>query len=177
MLPPSFTLNIRSLGHFTYELSAAQVLPLPQEQAFSFFEDPRNLYDITPDWLRFVMQDRASQVSVFEGAEFDYTIRWLGVPLFWRSRIQDHHPPVRFTDLQVRGPYQAWSHVHSFGPAEGGTVMRDTVIYRLPFGPVGSLVNSLLVRRQLEDIFRYRAGRIDAWARGVLVTKRGQPGR
>jgi ligand-binding SRPBCC domain-containing protein len=170
-LPPSFTLSMHPGDERSYELTASQMLPIPREQAFSFFEDPRNLFDITPDWLSFVMRERETNVVVFEGVEFDYTIRWLGLTLAWRSRIEDYHPPERFTDIQLRGPYRFWSHLHTFEPAAGGTIMRDTVIYRLPFGPVGRLAHALVVRRQLEDIFRYRAQRIDAWARGHSVRK------
>lgn len=170
-LPASFELSIRSLGSSTYELAASQVLPLPKEKAFSFFEDPRNLFDITPDWLRFVMRDREEQVVLCEGAEFDYTIRWLGLTLPWRSRIKGYHPPDRFTDIQLKGPYRAWSHLHSFGSIEGGTRMMDTVTYRLPYGFVGTLAHALVVRRQLVNIFRYRALRIDQWAHGRMVRK------
>ena len=35
--------------------------------------------------------------------------------------------------------------------------MRDRVEYELPFGVVGRLAHRLLVRRQLENIFRHRA--------------------
>ena len=171
MLPSSFTLKIRPLIGFTYELATSQVLPLPREQAFAFFEDPRNLFDITPDWLRFVMQDRDRIGRVFEGAEFDYTIRWFGMTVPWRSRIADYRPPARFTDIQLAGPYRAWSHLHTFEPVSGGTRMQDTVTYRLPFGPFGALAHALAVRGQLEDIFRYRATRIDAWARGKRISK------
>jgi ligand-binding SRPBCC domain-containing protein len=179
MLPPSFNTHIRSLGNFTYELSASQVLPVLREQAFSFFEEPRNLFDITPDWLRFVMKDRDAKTAVAEHAEFDYTIRWLGMTMFWRSRIVDHRPPERFTDVQIAGPYRAWSHLHVFEAIGGGTRMKDTVIYRLPFGFAGTVAHALLVRRQLRDIFQYRALRIDAWARGAPVRKRpsAPPGR
>jgi ligand-binding SRPBCC domain-containing protein len=171
MLPPSFTLTMQALGDFTFTLSASQVLPLPREQAFAFFEDPRNLFDITPDWLRFVMRDRETKVSVFDGAEFDYTIRWLGVLLLWKSRIEGYRPPERFTDIQLVGPYRSWRHLHTFDEVPGGTLIRDLVTYRLPFGPLGALAHALAVRRQLQDIFRYRAQRIDAWARGRSIRK------
>ena len=46
--------------------------------------------------------------------------------------------------------------------------MNDTVTYQLPLGPLGYLVHALTVRRQLEDIFRYRAARIEEWAGGGL---------
>jgi ligand-binding SRPBCC domain-containing protein len=171
LLPPSFTLSVRSLGNFTCELAASQVLPLPRERAFAFFEDPRNLFDITPDWLRFVMKDRETKTEVFEGAEFDYTIRWLSVTLRWRSRIEGYRPPEQFTDVQLVGPYRSWRHRHTFEEVPGGTLMRDIVTYRLPFGLLGSTAHALAVRRQLENIFRYRAVRIDAWARGTFRRK------
>jgi hypothetical protein len=38
--------------------------------------------------------------------------------------------------------------------------MRDLVRYELPFGILGDVVHSLIVRRQLQRIFDYRARRI-----------------
>ncbi len=169
--PPTFTLQIGRRGRAAWELSASQTLPLPREKAFTFFEDPRNLFDITPDWLSFIMQDRDSKTDMFEGAVFDYRIRWLGLSLPWKSRIEGYRPPERFTDIQLVGPYRSWSHLHLFEEAGTGTVMRDIVTYELPFGVLGRAVHALVVRRQLEDIFRYRALRIDEWSRGALRRK------
>ena len=171
-IPPTFTLHFGRIDRATHRLSASQVLPLSRKEAFVFFEDPRNLFDITPDWLKFVMKDKEAQTGMFEGAEFDYTIRWFGIPLPWKSRIIGYQPPEQFTDIQLVGPYRSWSHLHTFEEHGGGTLMRDIVTYRLPFGPVGDTVHAIAVRRQLEDIFRYRALRIDEWARGVLQKKR-----
>jgi len=168
---PTFTLTLHYLGGATHRLTATQVLALPRKQAFAFFEDPRNLFDITPDWLSFVMKDRGQMTEMFEGAEFDYTIRWLGITIPWKSRIVDHKPPEKFTDIQLAGPYRSWSHLHTFEDVPEGTLMLDTVTYQLPLGPLGNLVHALSVRRQLEDIFRYRAMRIEAWARGNMMKK------
>lgn len=170
-LPSTFTINFSRLDFATCRLAASQVLALPREQAFRFFEDPRNLFDITPDWLSFAMKDRDQMTSMFEGAEFDYTIRWFGIPLLWKSRIIGYQPPGRFTDIQLAGPYRSWSHLHAFEDVPEGTLMRDTVTYQLPLGPLGNLVHGLTVRHQLADIFRYRAARIDAWARGKMMMK------
>lgn len=170
-LPPTFSLRFERIDRATHRLVTSQVLLLPCRAAFTFFEDPRNLFDITPHWLRFVMKDRDSRTEMFEGAEFDYTIRWFGIPLPWKSRIIGYLPPEQFTDIQLAGPYRSWSHLHTFEDREEGTLMRDTVTYKLPFGPLGVMVNAIVVRRQLEDIFRYRAVRIDEWARGALRKK------
>ena len=172
MPPSSFTLSIRAFGRATYQLEVSQVLPLPRREVFVFFEDPRNLFDITPDWLRFVMKDRDSRTEMFEGAEFDYTIRWFGIPLPWKSRIEGYRPPEAFTDIQTIGPYRSWSHLHTFEEAPSGTIMRDIVTYRVPFGLLGGAVHAIAVKRQLEHIFQYRAVRIDEWARGEFRRKK-----
>ncbi len=170
-LPPTFSLAFRRKGRAAYELAASQVLPLPRERAFVFFEDPRNLFDITPGWLSFVMSDRESKTDMFEGATFDYTIRWFGIPLRWQSTIEGYRPPERFTDIQLTGPYRSWSHLHSFEELGGATLMRDQVNYQLPLGPLGDAAHTLAVRRQLENIFRYRARRVDEWSRGKLLKR------
>jgi ligand-binding SRPBCC domain-containing protein len=144
---------------------------VPRKQAFTFFEDPRNLFDITPNWLQFVMKDRGKKTTVFEGAEFDYTIRWYGVTMEWKSRIIGYKPPERFTDVQLIGPYRSWEHLHTFEDVPEGTRMRDIVTYKLPFGMIGRMVHALVVRRQLKDIFSYRAVRINEWTRDELRKK------
>jgi ligand-binding SRPBCC domain-containing protein len=170
-LPPTFTISFEHIHRSLYRLTASQVLPLPRKDAFVFFEDPRNLSDITPDWLRFKLKDRETKTVMCEGAVFDYTIRWSRIRLPWRSRIEGYLPPERFTDIQIAGPFRSWGHLHLFEEHNGGTLMRDVVTYLLPFGPLGSIAHRIAVRRQLDSIFRYRAARIDAWARGISIRK------
>lgn len=172
--PSPFSIQMSAADRETYQLAASQVLPLPRERAFSFFEDPRSLCEITPDWLDFRMLDARGSAEVFEGAEFDYRIRWFGLRIAWRSRIVEYQPPDRFVDIQLIGPYRSWRHLHTFIEVPEGTLMRDTVTYRLPLGPIGRAVHRLGVRKQLNDIFTYRARRIDEWARGVLQSTCGR---
>jgi ligand-binding SRPBCC domain-containing protein len=90
------------------------------------------------------------------GAEIDYTIRWFGLPLKWKTRIVEYEPPNRFIDEQMRGPYRLWRHRHTFRETAAGTVIADSVDYRLPFGAPGVAAHALIVRRQLIAIFRFR---------------------
>lgn len=138
-----------------YLLEATITLPVRIEEAFEFFKDPRNLSKITPAWLdfRMVVQDN----RVYEGAEFDYFIRWSALRLRWRSRIINYRPPYEFTDIQLKGPYLKWHHYHSFKDLQGKTLMYDRVSYRLPFGFIGRFTHQLIVKNQLIDIFSYRA--------------------
>lgn len=100
-------------------------------------------------------------MDVFEGAEFQYTIRWLGLKMRWRSRIVDYNPPERFTDEQILGPYRHWAHLHTFEDAGGGTRMRDKVDYTIPAAAIP--IHRAIIMGQLRKIFDYRAVKIAEW--------------
>ncbi len=155
-------MEIKKDGLFTCRLHTTQILPVEREEAFTFFEDPRNLFGITPSGLAVRICD-PDRVDVSENAQFDYTIRWLGFRMRWRSRIIDYLPPEQFTDVQVIGPYRYWKHKHSLVPVEEGTLMEDEVLYCLPFFAAFLYP---IIRRQLRDIFTYRAIKIEEWALG-----------
>ena len=135
-------------------------LPRPRAEVFSFFADPRNLSAVTPRWLGFRLLS-PSPLKMEAGAGFDCRIRWLGIPVRWRSLIREYDPPYRFVDVQVLGPYARWEHRHTFREERGGTWVQDRVTYRLPLGPFGRLLHALGVGRQLKEIFAYRSRRLE----------------
>jgi ligand-binding SRPBCC domain-containing protein len=97
------------------------------------------------------------------GTVLDYRIRWLGLPLSGRAFIREHDPPVRFVDVQLRGPYRRWEHRHLFLEEAGGTWVEDRVTYALPLGPLGALAHAVAVRRQLERLWDYRRQKLTEW--------------
>jgi ligand-binding SRPBCC domain-containing protein len=139
-----------------YSLSREQILSGSPHEVFPFFERPENLSRITPPWLRFLIQT-PSPVEMREGAVIDYTIRWMGIPLRWRTLVTAYRPPEEFVDEQIRGPYSVWRHTHRFETSEGGTRMLDDVLYAIPGGVAGRILHKALIRRQVEAIFDYRA--------------------
>lgn len=162
-VPPGFRFSIERVGFASYKLHSAQVIPIAREGAFQFFEDPLNLSHIIPDWVNFSVIDKGSDRVVRKGSEFNYTLSWLGIPLRWRSRITEYEPPEHFTDIQLKGPYASWVHAHTMEDAPGGTLMRDEIAYTIPC--IAVPVHGLIIKRQLSEIFRYRAERIADWAR------------
>ncbi|MEO8028544.1 MAG: SRPBCC family protein, partial [Bryobacteraceae bacterium] len=106
-------------------------LPRSMDETFAVFEDPRNLARITPPWLNFRITT-PEPIVMRQGANIDYRIQWLGLPISWRTLITAYQPPSFFVDQQVQGPYSLWRHRHTFRQSEGGTAVADRVEYELP---------------------------------------------
>lgn len=144
-------------------LSAGRVeaelwLPRPLDEVFAFFADAANLERITPPWLRFRILT-PTPIRMRVGTLIDYGLTVHRIPVRWRSEITEWDPPHAFTDEQRRGPYRTWVHRHLFRAERGGTRVVDFVDYRV-WG--GRVFDRLFVRRDVERIFRYRHGRLDA---------------
>ncbi|HEX4168847.1 MAG TPA: SRPBCC family protein [Bryobacteraceae bacterium] len=139
----------------TYVLRCEMLTRTPVRETFAVFEDPYNLGKITPAWLNFQVTSQ-ERVVMKRGAEIDYRIRWLGLPIRWKTIVLEYNPPFSFLDSQVKGPYSVWRHHHTFEDTPGGTKVGDHVEYALPLGPLGQLTHSLIVKHQLLGIFNYR---------------------
>jgi ligand-binding SRPBCC domain-containing protein len=145
----------------THILEREQRLPGTPDEVFAFFADARNLEALTPPLLRFRVVT-PEPIVMGAGTLIRYRLRVHGVPVSWLTRIAAWEPPHRFVDEQLKGPYALWQHIHTFAPTGdgAGTIMRDLVRYRVGFGPLGALAARLLVRRDVEAIFDFRARRI-----------------
>jgi ligand-binding SRPBCC domain-containing protein len=141
-------------------LEQTQVIPYPRAEVFPFFAAAENLERITPSFLGFRIIT-PPPIEMRKGTLIDYHIKLSGLPLRWRTEITEWQPNHRFVDLQLRGPYRYWHHLHEFRDVPGGTEMHDRVDYELPFGPLGSAAHALYVRRTLESIFQHRRRIID----------------
>jgi len=143
-----------------HELRREQVLDGTPDALFAFFADARNLEALTPPLLRFRVIT-PEPIDMGAGTFIQYRLRLHGVPVGWKTLIQAWEPPHRFVDVQVSGPYALWHHTHELSPVgDTQTRMVDTVRYAVGFGPLGELANRLLVRRDVEAIFDFRAREI-----------------
>jgi ligand-binding SRPBCC domain-containing protein len=142
-----------------YRIERRQQVARPIEQVFAFFADAANLDLLTPPWLHFQVRT-PTPIAMHVGAHIEYTIRWHGLPMRWLTEIVEWIPGRRFVDTQTRGPYRLWHHTHRFEPVGDLTMVEDIVRYALPLGPIGRLAHALIVRRDIHDIFDFRARRI-----------------
>jgi ligand-binding SRPBCC domain-containing protein len=138
------------------------------DEVFQFFEDPRNLAKITPNWLSFQVISPET-VTMKKGAEIEYKIKWLGLAMYWKTLITEYQPPTLFVDEQAKGPYLFWRHRHTFDLVDDGVKVGDRVEYALPLGALGRATHVVLVRRQLVGIFEYRQRKLADIFEGATI--------
>lgn len=93
--------------------------------------------------------------GIEDGARKVIAIGPLG--LRWTARHEGYVANERFVDVQEKGPFRAWRHVHSFrDDGARGAILEDAIEYELPLGRLGALVAGRIVERKLERMFAWR---------------------
>lgn len=144
-----------------YTLHKKQRLPISIQQAWDFLSNPKNLKTITPDYMGFNILSGADR-PMYAGQMIQYIVTpVLGIKTKWVTEISHVVDKKYFIDEQRFGPYALWHHKHFIKEVEGGVEMEDIIDYKLPFGILGQLVQPILVKPKLEEIFNYRAKKLE----------------
>ena len=131
-------------------------LPIALDQAWDFFSDPYNLGEITPPEMGFRVVNEVPH-ETYAGQIIVHKVSPLfSVPVTWVTEITHYHEKRMFVDEQRFGPYRFWHHQHHFAETDVGVLMTDIVHYDVGFGPIGDLMNELVVRNKIGQIFSYR---------------------
>ncbi|CAH0247068.1 hypothetical protein SRABI76_03147 [Microbacterium oxydans] len=91
-----------------------------------------------------------------EGSTVTWQARHFGIRFRLRSIVFDIDPPRAFSDRQIAGPFAAFRHEHAFEEHPRGTLMRDTITFRSPFGPIGRAVDALCMQGYLRRLIEQR---------------------
>jgi ligand-binding SRPBCC domain-containing protein len=138
-----------------YSFIKVQKLAIDLEQAWKYFSDPSNLQALTPGHLRFKILSRNN--SMYSGQILQYTVRpFLSMHVYWMTEITHVSEKKYFIDEQRFGPYSFWHHQHHFKEVSGGVEMTDIIHYKLPLWFIGDIINTVMVRKKLKEIFDYR---------------------
>ncbi|MBA3882398.1 MAG: SRPBCC family protein [Chthoniobacterales bacterium] len=144
-----------------YTFRHTQVVALPLDTCWSFFSNPANLSRITPPGLGFRIRSELPR-EIYPGLLIRYTVSpVLRIPLTWVTEITHMRKPHFFVDEQRVGPYRIWHHEHSFrGISSEDTEVTDVVHYVPPFGPIGAVLNALVIAPRVKAIFDFRADQL-----------------
>ncbi len=98
----------------------------------------------------------------------DFRVRLLGVRARWRVIVREIDPPSRLVEAALWGPFPLWEHRCLLAPGPGGpdgapgTWLRDTLLYRLPLGPLGEWAHRAGAGTRLARAFDARERRLAA---------------
>jgi uncharacterized protein len=145
-------------------LTFETTIQAPLEEVWAFHDHPDNLARLSPAELE--VQVESADVPIREGSRVAVSMRSpISGRTRWTARVVEHRPPhavvfgmeARFVDEQEDGPMKRWRHEHDFEAIDSKTTrLIDRVTYQLPLGPIGWLVDVLLIRRRVGRMFRYR---------------------
>ena len=139
-----------------FKLKYSQKLPLSLNKAWDFLTSPKNLELITPKTMDFCITDW-DQKKAYPGQIIQYTVKpMFGFKLNWVTEITQVRDKEFFIDEQRFGPYSFWHHKHFIREIDGGVLMEDVIHYKIPFGPLGYVLNFLFINSKLNSIFKYR---------------------
>ena len=110
----------------------------PLSQVASFHHLAASMSAITPPPIR--VKVHKAPAELFNGDEMDFSLCIGPFSLRWLARIEDV-TEAGFTDRQLHGPFQEWSHTHSFNQVDANvTEVIDQISAQLKRSIGGCLV-------------------------------------
>ena len=139
-----------------FQFKRTQTINRPITEIWDFISSPNNLKTITPDYMGFDITSESPE-KMYEGLIISYKVSpMLGIKTTWVTEITHIKEHEYFVDEQRVGPYKIWHHQHHLEKTENGTLMTDIVSYQPPFGLLGDIANSIIIKSKLNEIFNYR---------------------
>jgi len=147
----------------SYQFHFKQNLPITIAEAWDFFSSPKNLAEITPDDMEFIVTSQnAEHEKMYPGMIITYKVSPLfGVKLNWMTEITQVEDQKYFIDEQRFGPFKFWHHQHHFKTIEGGVEMTDILTYGLPLGYLGQFAHAIMVKNKVKEIFAFREKKVN----------------
>ena len=90
------------------------------------------------------------------GEEVTWRARHFGIHHHHTSRITAFDRPSYFRDSMVAGRFKTFEHDHIFEAVDGGTRMRDILLFESPLGILGRCVDRLVLARYLTRLLEER---------------------
>lgn len=146
-----------------YQFTRTQKLPISIDEIWDFISSPDNLKEITPKKMGFTVTSNSGGGKMYPGMIITYKVSpLLNIKLDWMTEITHSKEKSYFVDEQRQGPYAMWHHQHKIEPINGGVLMTDIVTYKPPFGIIGAIANSIIIKTKLKQIFDYRTEVLEA---------------
>lgn len=87
-------------------------------------------------------------------------VTWRATHLGWNHTMTvlmlDMNPPYYFEDIMIKGPFKYMKHQHYFKDQAGNTLMIDQFHFAAPFGWIGKMADTLLLKTYMTNLLKQR---------------------
>lgn len=90
------------------------------------------------------------------GEQVTWEGRHFGIRQRFTSKITSYDRPHYFQDSMIKGAFHSFVHDHYFEPSADGTLMKDVLTFHSPLGPLGALVDRLVMSGYLKKMLMKR---------------------
>ena len=96
-----------------YQLIKKQHLKTDMNTIWDFVSSPKNLKEITPDYMLFQITSKELKEKMYPGMIISYKVSpVLNIKMTWITEITQVKEKQFFIDEQRLGPYKMWHHQH-----------------------------------------------------------------
>jgi ligand-binding SRPBCC domain-containing protein len=91
-----------------------------------------------------------------EGDTVKWRARHFLLRLTHTSLVEVSKPFSHFREVMIAGIFARYEHEHYFAAMDDGTRVRDELKFAAPFGPLGRMVEALMLRRYMISLLKRR---------------------
>lgn len=144
-----------------YTFENQQFIKSDLQTVWKYFNNPKHIQALTPPKMQLKTRTQNLPNQIHKNLNISYWVSPLfGIPISWKTEIISVEENKSFIDIQIKGPYKKWHHLHTLEEVENGILMKDFVTYELPLGFIGSFIHEILVKKEIENLFKFRTKQI-----------------
>jgi uncharacterized protein (TIGR01777 family) len=130
-------------------------VPATNKETFDYHTREGALERLVPPWS--ILTVNSHEGNIKDGAMSTFKVRLGFIGFHWKAAHFGYVQDRRFQDKMVKGPFQSWTHTHSFIPDKIGQCrMEDKIAYSPPFGKLGAMLLHNIIQNNLNQLFHYR---------------------
>ena len=130
-------------------------MPVSAQALFDWHERPGAFDRLTPAWMPVEVRHREGGIR--DGARVTIALPMGPVSIPWTLGHTGYTAGEGFRDIQIRGPFRSWEHVHRMEPVSAhASVLDDRITFALPLPPLGGWVAGWYTRAELARLLQWR---------------------
>jgi uncharacterized protein (TIGR01777 family) len=129
-------------------------LPVSVGELFAWHGRDGAFERLTPPWEPVRVIDRQGTIRDSDTTTLQMKVGPLKIN--WVAEHHDFKLNEQFCDLQVKGPFKHWDHIHRFEGNADRATLTDDITLALPGAAMGRLLGGRSVTKKLSRVFAYR---------------------